>query len=42
MLVTASAIGTVASAASLAFGVTALVLWAGLNTVPHLVRRVAH
>jgi hypothetical protein len=42
MLVAAPAIGTVASAAGLALGVTALILWAGLSTVPHLVRRVAH
>jgi hypothetical protein len=42
MLVAAPAIGAVASAASLALGVTALVIWAGLNTVPHLFRRVAH
>jgi hypothetical protein len=42
MLAAAPAIGAVASAASLALGVTALVIWAGLNTVPHLFRRVAH
>jgi hypothetical protein len=42
MFVSAAAIGTVASAASLALGVTALILWAGLSTVPHLVRRLAH
>lgn len=42
VLVAAPAIGTVASAAGLALGVTALVLWAGLSTVPHLVRRLAH
>jgi hypothetical protein len=42
MMVTASAIGTVASGASLVLGATALVLWAGLSTVPHLVRRLAH
>jgi hypothetical protein len=42
MMVTASAIGTVASEASLVLGATALVLWAGLSTVPHLVRRFAH
>jgi hypothetical protein len=42
MMVAAGAIGSVASEASLALGVTALVLWAGLNTVPHLVRRLAH
>jgi hypothetical protein len=42
MMVTASAIGTVASGASLALGVTALVLWAGVTMVPHLARRLAH
>ena len=42
MLVAAPAIGTVASAAGLALGITALTLWAGLSTVPHLVRRLAH
>jgi hypothetical protein len=42
MLVAAPAIGTVASGAGLLLGVTAVVLWAGLSTVPHLVRRLAH
>jgi hypothetical protein len=42
ILVAAPAIGTVASAAGLALGATALILWAGLSTVPHLVRRLAH
>jgi hypothetical protein len=42
MLVAAPAIGTVASAAGLTLGVTALCLWAGMSTVPHLVRRLAH
>jgi hypothetical protein len=42
MMVSASAIGSVASGASLALGVTALVLWAGLTVVPHLARRLAH
>jgi hypothetical protein len=42
MLVSAPAIGTAASAASLALGVTAVVIWAGLTTVPHLFRRPAH
>ena len=42
MLVGASAIGLVASGASLILGITALVIWAGLNTAPHLFRRLAH
>ncbi|HEY0533365.1 MAG TPA: hypothetical protein VGD29_17385 [Actinoplanes sp.] len=42
MLVAAPAIGTVASGAGLALGVTALTLWAGLSTMPRLVRRLAH
>jgi hypothetical protein len=42
LLVAAPAIGTVASAAGLALGVTALILWAALSTMPRLVRRLAH
>jgi len=42
MLVAASAIGTVASAAGLALGITAVVLWAGLGIAPNLFRRLAH
>jgi hypothetical protein len=42
MLVAASAIGTVASGASLVLGVTAVVVWTGLTTAPHVFRRLAH
>jgi hypothetical protein len=42
MLVAAPDIGTVASGAGLALGVTALILWAALSTVPQLARRLAH
>jgi MFS family permease len=42
VLVAAPEIGTVASIAGLVLGGAALVLWAGLSTVPHLVRRLAH
>ncbi|MFI5893591.1 hypothetical protein ACIA5D_26145 [Actinoplanes sp. NPDC051513] len=42
MLVAASAIGAVASAASLVLGITAVVVWAGLTTAPHVFRRLAH
>lgn len=42
MLVAAPAIGTVASAAGLALGITAVVLWAGLSIAPNLFRRLAH
>jgi hypothetical protein len=42
MLVAAGAIGTVASAASLILGCTAVVVWAGLTTAPHIFRRLAH
>jgi hypothetical protein len=42
MLVAASAIGTVASAASLILGAVAVILWAGLTTAPHVFRRLAH
>jgi hypothetical protein len=42
MLVAASAIGTVASAASLVLGAAAVILWAGLTTAPHVFRRLAH
>jgi hypothetical protein len=42
MLVAAPQIGTVASTACLILGVTALLLWTGLATMPRLVRRPAH
>jgi hypothetical protein len=42
MVVSASAIGAVAGAASLVLGGAAVVLWAGLTTAPHFFRRLAH
>jgi hypothetical protein len=42
LLVTSSAIGTVASSAALILGTTTLAIWAGLALAPHFFRRMAH
>ncbi|MGX6603040.1 hypothetical protein ACWKSP_13005 [Micromonosporaceae bacterium Da 78-11] len=42
MLVAAPAIGTAASVAGVLLGVTSVIIWVGLTTMPHLFRRLAH
>ena len=42
MVVATPAIGLAASASALVLGIVTLVLWAGLSTAPHLLRRTAH
>jgi hypothetical protein len=42
MLVVSSAIGLVSSVAALILGISSLIIWFGLNTAPHLFRRLAH